>query len=72
MQLVVVAAEGRRLLLGVSEKSVQLVTDLEADDTEDGDESEEAAAPARAAVPAAVPDFAHWLVKRIHARGRRS
>ena len=64
VQLVVVNAHGRRLLMGVSETSVQLLTDLEID---------EDVVPAPEAVPVVAnrpADFTSWLAAKIAARRR--
>jgi flagellar biogenesis protein FliO len=76
VQLVVVSAEGRRLLLGVSEKTVQLVTDLETGDDmalpAGSDEIEGKPAPrAVAAGQTGVTEFAGWLARTIRSRRSR-
>jgi flagellar biogenesis protein FliO len=77
VQLVVVSAEGRRLLLGVSEKSVQLVTDLETGDEDATAATVAEAEPGHPARPLAVgmtpgvADFAQWLTKTLRTRRSR-
>ena len=70
-QLLLVEADGRRLLIGVAEKSVNLLTPLgpSAAGDEAGDETD-AAAPEPAAPP--IPTtFAARLAQRLVAGGRR-
>ncbi len=77
VQLVVVNAHGRRLLMGVSEKSVQLLTDLEMDEDvvalDDGRVTAPAAPQPAAAIAALAgrpADFTSWLAAKIAARRR--
>jgi flagellar biogenesis protein FliO len=81
VQLVVVNAHGRRLLMGVSEKSVQLLTDLEIDEDVVAAVDGRVTAPAApkpaptGAIPAAAiagrpADFTSWLAAKIASRRR--
>jgi flagellar biogenesis protein FliO len=72
-QLLVVRVEGRKLLIGASDKGVQLVTELDAEPhaVEQPVEAASGDAPARAALPQLGP-FARLLAGKLGARGGAS
>lgn len=69
VQVVVVATGGRKLLLGVTDRSVRLVTELQPAEELAPEEMPEPKAVA--SPPVKFPPFANWLAERL-AHGRKS